>query len=806
MTEAFRLLYKEVYYGAIPKVSVEIQPKLRNAANALKIWYLGSKQKTKNKKNEPHIITPLTSEQIERQRFRFKPNDNIKHLFDTYDTWLTCSLYLRLLPERVKTEFIDYITHSDYCDIDRMKDLSGIMKKYQFLVSENWRYFVDIGTLRDYAKEPTPEEIEEKVRHWVSGNIEHELEGLDFYTLYEAGCDKFMESGMQLFNKKPLTINEFLADPMYWATPGSSDAKRLIEMVSGKKLRARKTKWATAAAISLPELQKLFYDPQPQILRAAPKRELMKARMIIAGDMSNYLRMSYISYWMENTLRNHPNTTLFYNKKQMFKMWADMLDGTKPGTKKISMPLDESEFDHNVNTKMLKIKLLSIRKYIEKYAPNCMLKELRISIDLIIDSIVAKGYVIIRYPRHIRKIMIEKGILSGWRWTAWLDTLSNGAKVLVYRYVTCIRAGVENSDILDPVLDFTSQGDDLRSHTYSWYAAELFTGLYSESGFSVNPSKFFISQRTDEFLRKVAIDGKILTGYPCRGLATLLFRNPKTIETAKGEDRIRELLSNWLQMQRRMQIPWKIVEPLALRDVSQANGLTNSQVYDILHAPANYGGMGLRPNVEKEIIIHKAKITFDSDIPESPLIKYVPVKLQEIAQKQWLAGVAHNKHVHKRVEPFRLEIVDRKIHNFDVHITSIPTTQPMECRMNDDLAPSTAFAARKAMIGAKRQEMYNLAMEFLDPQCMPLFIKLFTYSSLKVTKMWLDNDLLGSPPNDNKQGPIILAPLYEAFATSELIPILSTGRISYNQIKHAQLSAERKTLNVADQLAYTMCD
>lgn len=792
-------LYRFVYYGEQPQVSKEINPDKDTALTALKSWY---KEHT-NKEILPYQA--LDSDQNHRFKYRVSKVREIEQYMPNEATYLVWSLYLKLIPKHVRDILIPVLQYTNLCDKERLANLGMIYKKYQHLLNNNWMYFVDLETLGDYMSNLTPEQMYERVKIWLGTKRQHELPDFDFYELYRFGCDAFFSQTIKPFNKPELTISQFLSDPMYWATTGSSDGKRLFDKTGNFK--AKKSKWATAVASSLTELISLFYSTRSQILRASVKRELAKARMIISGDLPNYLRMSYISYWLENVLRDHPHTTLFYNKMQMQKMWEDMISNTVPLDREINMindqpnmTLDESKFDHEVDSKMLTITLESIETVISEFAPTSMKEMLLEAMTLVKNSIIDNGVVVIRDKKDKKLVYINNGIASGWRWTALLDTISNIAKVFAFRLVLVLRNSTDINDVnLDAIKDFTSQGDDLRSRTRSYLHAELFQKLYTEAGFQVHPKKFFVSKYADEFLRKVALYGKTLTGYPARGVSTLVFRNPIREKPMPQEERLKEMASNWLLIGRRCQTEQTILESHMIRDISRANSLSKQIINDYIHAYSNRGGLGLTPNNTKYINIQKAKYISPHKVEVASISKVLfpdNVEAQYYITDKYLSGVSWSKS-RKLEQPFKITVHDDKYHE-DIDILHYNNTEPYSNRIilvdgpipKFGLSPSIVDYYKQETLNARYKDIRSQAIKWMDEPSVAFFDHMLKSSNLNITKDWIQAKLIANVPESFIQGPIYVATLYTQIARSRLASVLSKSRITRNKIAKALFKAE----------------
>lgn len=813
-------------------MSREIKPDIKSAVKQHSEWFnrsqLGKlnyndaearavKFKDSIPSNLPDRFKTLTHEQIRRRKYHTRPDIRLMYLFTDIDKWMAFSLYINMLSDIIKSSIIHYLEYADYADRDRLKDLSMLYKKNQTLLSNDWIFFVETERLSDYVPAPNHDEILTQVKDWVSEPARHSLRDVDFLELYRMGCKKFFSTGYNAQTERKITVDKFLSDPMYWATPGSSDAEitKFMNRKDRRLYKTRKSKWSTAFTINKQRLYALFFDNKPQRLTAAPKREPAKARMIISGDMPNYLRMGYVAYWMESVLHSHPNTTLFYNAEQMLDMWTQMIDNTcaVKGKKKVQVTLDESEFDRQVNTDMLRIKCEEVRNFITTHAPFEIINSLLNAWDMTMKSIIDNGTVVIKVGGRISTVHIHNGILSGWRLTAFFDTLSNIAKIHAFRWVTVHRTGTLLSDLFDPIDDFTSQGDDIRSRSPTYLHAEIFTALYAEAGFKVHPGKFFVSPISDEFLRKVAQNGKELVGYPARGVAALLFRNPISKDPPAGADRIKEMANDWLQVMRRVRNTGPKVWSQMVRDIAKGNNISKKVVEDVLHTPSNLGGLGVYPIIHKRVEIIKHKTEYDIKVDKPPLVDGLTThkELQDIIVNQWSKGIDWGKHAPATTTPFTIKITDEILPNMKITYDPSPIqiVRPSTLfipRTRDDLTPSVAFAWKESAKRMNRTQLRESMSEWLDGESQATLVKLLSNSSLYVIREWINGDMLGNPPKSKLQGDTVVPVIYKKAVMNNLTAILTSAKVTGKALLKARLSAEAAVFDVTSNMELFFSD
>jgi hypothetical protein len=733
---------------------------------------------------------PETDEAKKRYRYRYTSKHLDGHIFDRESTTRVADLYLDLITStQIRSKVKGYLLLMGENFTLRASQLSDIMKKYQTDVDRDWLYLVDMYSLQDYQDIIAPKDILEGVRDWVKGHITHEFVDGGFMPALATGIRDFFSKATP-FTKTPITAQQFLSDPMYWATPGSSDEKPLMLKNQRGTFKARKGKWATAMAVTQDELNQIMFRNAPQKNKAVVKRELKKSRMLIVGDMPNYLRMSYISYWLEDILKGHPNTTLFYNEDQTFSMWVHMVQSTND-QHTWALPMDESKYDHMITKDMLASAFSEIRQLISTSAPQLMVSDLLQALDLTAESILhTQGSVIVPGDGG-GEVTVEKGLLSGWRWTAFLDTLFNYAKFFAYRSRIVQRVNMPPA-LSDPAVYSVHQGDDLVSRVKSPAHAQMLYDMYEETNFDVNLGKVFLKQRTDEFLRQLARDGNCLTGYPARGITALLYRNPTSREFNVGEDRIFELAQNWLTVGRRCQTDIQKLESHMIADISAANGISKQTVRDIIHAPAYYGGLGLEPIIPKQITLKKSIATYKHTVPIAPLATHF--SHPSIANEHWYTGVEPGPKAEVSHSRFEVKVTDaplasQLLERIDITLVR-DRPRSIAPRFIETLSPTEVTIAKELMRDMRHQELLQYAATVLDLTSYARLTSLSSRASIAIIKAWLLDDLPFRVPSNWCQSSTLIARAYKNYCYNAFNTLIAHSKITRNSLHKIAASAE----------------
>jgi len=538
---------------------------------------------------------PLTNEEVKRMRYRTSADRWLAHLGPRWGPALT--IFYRHLPARIKRPMKRLWDHlgvhratNEARLAEGFKKLSSLAKRGRNLLFDGWWKECQYLELQGgYKAEVGIEAFSEEIEDWMTGQVSHTLEGSEdlFLDYFGRGASNFL--GLAPYPKvdddRVSTIREWAENPNNWATAGSSsDRNRLMVMLDGRVVKARKGKWATALILSPKVVEAMILTPAPQMNKALQKRELGKVRAVINSDLGLYFKMSYVSHWLEQAMREHPGTTLFYTSKQMLELWTN-LSVTAADNHVVKMPLDQSHFDWQENFRMLLVVMKAIRAFAQRWAPLRIRDDIIRVIDLVAIAITSGTVQVGR-----RFITIMKGIASGWRWTAFLDTIVNWSEIYTAEEYVKDKTGVVC------VLEKQTQGDDVRSVTPGEGQAFAIWETFVSMGFDVNPGKFFISRTEDEFLRQVGRAGNT-SGYYGRAIPSLMWRNPVSRDPPSGLSRAREQVKGWMTFHARGADFETVVQDLVV-DIEKANGLSFDTVRRWLATPASLGGAGLFRSLE----------------------------------------------------------------------------------------------------------------------------------------------------------------------------------------------------------------
>ena len=481
-----------------------------------------------------------------------------------------------------------------------LKELTTVAKKHGDAAFPGWKNFINWETLGGYL--PTKEigDFVADLENWATGDVIHEMPRNGamseeyFLDTLEQGMDEFFDLAPNVLSAMEAPgIDEWSIEPENWARSGSSTTQAAVWYLTrkGTRAKAKKSKWRAALAMPWQAVARALRETRPGLLRqlnsAIQKRESGKVRAVVNSDDATYLRMAFVSATLERALMGHPQTTLYMNKSQLLDLWKEMGEDVKNDY--IKVPLDQDHFDWQQNKRMIARFFSSVKRFIGRVVVGDARTEILSVVDALRVALVDEDGVL---KVGDKEILITKGIMSGWRWTALMDTVFNVGELY------CARRLIMDAGLDDPVVKFTAQGDDDRVVCASWGGAALLVKAYGWMNFQVNPSKFFMDTRRDEFLRQVAQDGDV-SGYLVRGVLSLLWRNPVSRDPVAGILRLGEQVVGWNTIAGRGGDHSAVLR-LMLRDMSGANGISKADVLRVLHTPSSVGGAGLFSPVNNE--------------------------------------------------------------------------------------------------------------------------------------------------------------------------------------------------------------
>lgn len=500
-----------------------------------------------------------------------------------------------------------------YCEdtvLDLLKKLGTLAKKYgDTLFPGYWKFLIDWNVAAGY-KVTDESEFAAELPSWLCSKWELRASPDDWANLRK-GCSMFLSQGTGVVraNENAQTIEEWSSDPANWGRAGSTMEKggintpNTLEWTDGGEWHsAPRSKWRTALETDPTIIEDILYGKRwkqfrgsrvGQLNKAIAKREATKVRAVVSSDEYLYIRMSYVSRWLESALAGNKLSPLFMGLAKRLRMWEDLGMGVQ--TQSWNMPLDQSHFDWHVSFKMLDAAVNSIAAFIRRRACDKVRYHLLLVLRQIKSSLTSSSMrkiliYTVNNKEHISSI--TSGVASGWRWTALLDTILN------YGELFAVSQGVSRIMGIAPIIQAYVQGDDDAIRAQSVQLCYGIFYYYQDLGLEVSAGKTFVDRHRDEFLRQViTVSGakSYISGYPIRLINSLLWKNPvNEPDEVKGVNQIVPRAALWRKLFCRGVTITDELRKLIVNDLWRCTGKSfrKGDIVDWINTPASIGGAG----------------------------------------------------------------------------------------------------------------------------------------------------------------------------------------------------------------------
>lgn len=524
------------------KISV-LKPKLPKVGKVFKTEYGGRRKFIKSSIMYESIKTSPELKWLKHQRKVF--SDQVEVIADNYPLSLSWHFYKTELVKIGKSSLIDKygLDYAIYSQ-DELKEVSNYAFYNGF---EDYQYLVGIDTLYGWRKEVDDDMIKEKIKNWVNNDFKPNYKGseIEFNNKFREHIRKTLR-WKENKQRMKTTARDFCANIAAQGTTGSAfdpiTPKANIKVVdeeTGSSVKFKKNKYTKSAALSTSTKLKRLFAMRKQSARVSHKVEFVpKVRIIVSSDYNTTMKMRFIDEWLTPWLSGLDKSTLFQTTSQTFQMWRKFSENGRY----YNVPIDQSAFDHHVTKKMVLIMLEEIRSLILDFAIDN--NELLDVMDTLIYGIDG-GEII--YETKDGKFTWEykSGILSGWQWTALLDTLANIAE---YEIMCDL---IREEKIQVETVQFNAQGDDGLVKLTKPVSCLALIVAYNQCGFEVHPRKTFISKKHNEYLRKYSKNNEV-NGYPARMVTKLLWVYPGDLIPISEVEKLTTTLSKWKMFNERM--------------------------------------------------------------------------------------------------------------------------------------------------------------------------------------------------------------------------------------------------------------
>lgn len=450
---------------------------------------------------------------------------------------------------------VDDVVRQFLAEVDKLTFVICQTSSSLSLVYSSLHGLATMGGPRGWTKDS----VEANLRDWVVGERQLPYETMSHVN---SKLDQWLDSWVAGSETDYLSFDEFVTDPMRWATGGGAKVSKMG--LEGREVSGRnKWFWAMSnlsAGVNLYQQAKTEGDDANVALK-----EEVKTRCVITTPQSSYLRQCYILYrlgtpeFLKSTLAD-PSlvNTLARSRKDYF------------------ICIDSSSFDHTVTKKWVVNVLTKLRDRVEPGLSGLINEEIEsiVNMNIIFDN---------------KKIKYENGLLSGWRMTSLLGSLLSA---LVCEHINH-RLGL--------MLEYIVQGDDIIMLCPRPIDQERVLECCSEFGIITNAKKTTIG-RFGEFLKYRYGYGKV-QGYAARAVRSIFYANPwLDSQTISKPD---EVAGKWWTLLSRL----GVTQNGLFKDVSSRDWFFDSVTDDVygwvgrsisrkkirqcLETPISMGGLGV---------------------------------------------------------------------------------------------------------------------------------------------------------------------------------------------------------------------
>jgi len=458
--------------------------------------------------------------------------------------------------------------------------MNGRAKKLTRRLGRDWWVLAELATLSGYATTDDADFYED-VRSWVHDRHEFisPFVGVPWLDAFEAAVYAVLDEASK--GKPPPdgpTLAEWCGNPLNWGLQGSGfevkGRRTFVTSTSGEE-KTMKTKWSMALGLTPASVLADIVTPARQVAKAVMKQETKKVRAVVAADAPTYWKQKYPDTFLRPLLYGSPLSTLWMTPAQRETTKAELAAGGP------TADVDQTKFDHSITLAMVLVMLIAIAALLLRDRdPGGPTDDIRLAMWNVVFALNG-GKVIVGSAY----LSIQNGILSGWLWTALLDTLANLAELFLAEAVIFPRHG-------NALLVKCAQGDDLHTRLISWGAVVDLLWVYAYMKIPANFSKSMSDPVVSEFLRAFGDSSEHrVQGYPARAVNGILWRNPLNDTERPGQQRLSGVFERWNNAGGRLQMD--SVPEACIADLARGNRLAPWAVRSWLATPNALGGAGI---------------------------------------------------------------------------------------------------------------------------------------------------------------------------------------------------------------------
>jgi hypothetical protein len=480
------------------------------------------------------------------------------------------SAYTNMLPLCQRSFFTRNIlnVNSDCCEscwISRLKDISNVCLQgvlYDFRLE--YKIFLDLKVLGGYdtacnRESPPPyrevfgitsdQSLTDRLKFWIDDTVNK-------ISTKQVGY----------------SFDEFVSFRDAWATTGAAvggKAKKVEFSTSKRDVKSLRvnTKWFSSCHLKDSEISDRCTDPDKRVIvKPFVKSDEAAALRTVQGyDMYSLIRVSYLEEAVLDFNGGGEWTSIGLDGSKKVKMSNKILmrDGF------FRLCTDQSSFDQSQAKSWIVYCMQQLVARLSKSNNPDLARIGAIELQSLNNVDIFEGNSSFEW---------KHGILSGYRWTALLDSILNRAAT---------RVVLERLNV--KVLFEMYQGDDAIVKLNREVDLQAVSEEYSSLGLSVNPSKSWGHTLNCEYLHEIYWKGTTVYGFPARAAKSLIWDKPKVGKPSFGELKVRELLSTCLMCVRRGLDAYNVTLKI-MRSLIRGLSLTKFKAW--WSTPTIFGGFG----------------------------------------------------------------------------------------------------------------------------------------------------------------------------------------------------------------------
>lgn len=509
------------------------------------------------------------------------------------------SQYARVLPATVRPKYYSMVGQlpgrvCESCFISVLKEVGRL--NLQRIVArgiDDSIYFLDLHVLGGYdttlnrqdpmltLKEefcvPSTHPLSSKMKKWIRDTID-----------------------MISFKNVNVSFDQYVRFRDRWCNPGASTLGRATKLRVHTKRGDReyekkfslRNKWFKALGMSDKVIADKARAGAPALVRPFRKvDEPAKARTVQAFDTLSLLRSSYMAEAIDKFNGRGVWTTMEMSAAERMQVRRRLLrrDGA------VRVCTDQSSFDVNQSKDSVLYAIHHLFRRMVKFGRHPDLADIATA-EL---QSLEKAYL------NSADMPWEKGVLSGMKYTALVDSILNRAASMV----VAEELGLKVSFSL-------FQGDDAVMVVDRYVDSDLLEDAYAKLGLVVNPLKTWVARDRCEFLHEIYSDG-VVRAFPARAFRGLIWRKPQTGPRIMGSMSIQEELSIAQTCARRgLCNMYSVIANLLTR---VGASLTSLELQEVFNTPAALGGLGFGSGGRRRLDIEtirrrKHRVVIDSPV------------------------------------------------------------------------------------------------------------------------------------------------------------------------------------------------